>query len=67
MSRESIAFLKKMARQAASEAKREMPQKRSFRSAVNRACSFQIKMMALWLQREAKLCFKFFLEAVSIF
>ena len=41
MSRESIAFLKKMARQAASEAKREMPQKRSFRSAVNRACSSQ--------------------------
>lgn len=66
MSRESIAFLKKMARQAASEAKREMPQKRSFRSAVNRACSFQIENDGFMAATGSEVMFQI-LEAVSIF
>ena len=61
MSRESIAFLKKWQDRQRRKRSGKCPKSHHFDH-----CSFQPKMMALWLQREAKLCFKFFLEAVSV-
>jgi len=57
MSRESIAFLKKNGSSVGSEAGNARKLVISIAWLVNRYLFFSAKMMGLWLQREAMLCF----------